>query len=46
LLNSVTEFVYHHRRSRSEDHRQDTPWFGPGAALKPRAWDEVIKLAA
>lgn len=46
LLNSVTEYVDHHRRSRSADHRQDTAWFGQGAALKQRAWDEAVKLVA
>lgn len=44
LLNSVTEFVDHHRRARSEDHRRDAAWFGPGAALKQKAWDEAMKL--
>lgn len=46
LLNSLTEFVDHHRRARSEDHRRDAAWFGPGAQLKQRAWDEVMKLVA
>lgn len=46
LLNSVTEFVDHHRRSRSADHRRDAAWFGSGAALKQRAWDEAMKLVA
>ncbi|MBZ3929099.1 hypothetical protein NB689_000014 [Xanthomonas sacchari] len=46
LLNSVTEFVDHHRRARSDDHRRDAAWFGPGAQLKQRAWDEVMKLVA
>ncbi|GFZ87168.1 DUF932 domain-containing protein [Dyella caseinilytica] len=44
LLNSVTEYVDHHRRSRSNDHRQDAAWFGHGAMLKQRAWDEALKL--
>ena len=46
LLNSVTEYVDHHRRARSEDHRLDAAWFGQGAQLKQRAWDEVMKLVA
>lgn len=46
LLNSVTEFVDHHRRSRSDDHRRDTAWFGQGAAIKQRAWEEAVKLVA
>lgn len=44
LVNSVTEFVDHQRRARSEDHRRDAAWFGAGAALKQRAWDEAMKL--
>jgi phage/plasmid-like protein (TIGR03299 family) len=46
LLNSVTEFVDHHRRARTDDHRRDAAWFGPGAQIKQRAWDEVMKLVA
>lgn len=44
LLNSVTEFVDHHRRARSDDHRRDAAWFGQGAQIKQRAWDEAMKL--
>jgi phage/plasmid-like protein (TIGR03299 family) len=46
LLNSVTEFVDHHRRARSADHRLDAAWFGQGAALKIKAWDEALKLVS
>lgn len=46
LLNSVTEYVDHHRRARSNDHRRDAAWFGQGAQLKQRAWDEAMKLVA
>jgi phage/plasmid-like protein (TIGR03299 family) len=46
LVNSVTEYADHHRRARSEDHRRDAAWFGAGAAIKQRAWDEAIKLVA
>ena len=46
LLNSVTEYVDHHRRARSDDHRRDAAWFGQGAQIKQRAWDEVMKLVA
>ncbi|KPD17355.1 phage/plasmid-like protein TIGR03299 [Burkholderia sp. ST111] len=44
LLNSVTEFVDHQRRARSDDHRRDAAWFGHGATLKQKAWDEALKL--
>lgn len=46
LLNAVTEYCDHHRRARSEDHRRDAAWFGAGATLKQRAWDESMKLVA
>ena len=46
LLNSVTEYVDHHRRARSDDHRREAAWFGQGAQFKQRAWDEAMKLAA
>lgn len=44
LLNSVTEYVDHHRRARSDDHRRDAAWFGQGAAIKQKAWDEALRL--
>ncbi|MBF3536341.1 DUF932 domain-containing protein [Burkholderia pseudomallei] len=44
LVNSVTEYIDHHRRARSEDHRRDAAWFGQGATIKQRAWDEALKL--
>lgn len=46
LVNAVTEYVDHERRARSEDHRRDAAWFGPGASLKQKAWDEALRLVA
>ncbi|SDF82037.1 phage/plasmid-like protein TIGR03299 [Paraburkholderia phenazinium] len=46
LVNSVTEFVDHQRRAHSDDHRRDAAWFGAGATIKQRAWDESMKLVA
>lgn len=46
LVNSVTEYVDHHRRARSADHRLDAAWFGQGASLKQKAWEEALKLVA
>lgn len=46
LVNSITEYVDHHRRARSDDHRLDAAWFGAGATIKQKAWDEALKLVA
>lgn len=46
LLNGITEYVDHHRRARSYDHRRDAAWFGEGARLKRSAWEEVLELVA
>ncbi|WAL81848.1 DUF932 domain-containing protein [Pandoraea sp. XJJ-1] len=46
LVNAVTEYVDHQRRARSEDHRRDAAWFGAGATLKEKAWDEALRLVA
>lgn len=46
LLNSVTEFVDHHRRARSDHNRTDSAWFGTGAALKQKAFEEAMRLVA
>lgn len=46
LLNAVTEYVDHERRARSAEYRIDSAWFGQGAALKQRALDAALQLAA
>ena len=46
LLNAVTEFVDHEKRARSQDHRLESAWFGPGAVLKQRALDKALQLVA
>ena len=46
LLNGVTEYVDHSRRSMSQDHRLDSAWFGAGASIKNKAFEEALKLAA
>ena len=46
LLNAVTEFVDHERRARSQEYRLDSAWFGQGAAVKQRALDQALALAA
>jgi len=44
LLNAVTEFVDHERRTRSADHRLDSAWFGAGATLKQKSLDQALSL--
>ncbi|NKF94865.1 hypothetical protein GO290_01942 [Ralstonia solanacearum] len=44
LLNATTEFVDHHRRARSQDHRLDSAWFGQGAQLKQKALTHALAL--
>lgn len=46
LVNAVTQYADHERRARSADHRLDSAWFGVGANLKQRAWDEALKFVA
>ena len=46
LLNAVTEQVDRHARARSQDNRLNSAWFGAGAALKAKAFEEAMKLTA
>jgi phage/plasmid-like protein (TIGR03299 family) len=46
LVNAVTQFVDHERRARSTDNRLNSAWFGQGAAIKAKAYQEAMKLAA
>ncbi len=49
--NAVTEFVDHHRPTRSTDplerasRRLDSSWFGSGARLKAKAWNLAFDMA-
>jgi hypothetical protein len=42
----VTEYVDHERRARSTEYRMDYAWFGAGGALKERALNAALQLAA
>ncbi len=42
LLNAVTEFVDHHRNTRTPDARLDSAWFGESANLKNRVFDLLM----
>lgn len=46
LLSAVTEFIDHHRRAKTIDHRMDSAWFGNGAAVKNRALVQAMSLVA
>jgi phage/plasmid-like protein (TIGR03299 family) len=46
VVNAITEFTDHQRRARSDDHRRDAAWFGAGATLKQKTWEEAMKLVA
>ncbi len=46
LLNAVTEFIDFERRARSSDHRLDSAWFGQGAAIKQKALEQAVLMAA
>ncbi len=46
LLCSITEFVDHERRARSQEYRLDSAWFGHGAQLKQRALDAALQMVA
>ena len=46
LLCSITEYVDHERRARSQDNRLDSAWFGQGAAIKQRALEYALQLVA
>jgi phage/plasmid-like protein (TIGR03299 family) len=41
-LNAVTEYADHHVRARSDENRQASALWGPGEALKNRAFDLVM----
>jgi hypothetical protein len=46
LLNAVTEYIDHERRSKSEDHRMDSAYWGVGATTKQKALETALALAA
>lgn len=44
LVNAVTYYVDHQRKSNDQTARLDSAWFGSGAALKDKAWDTAIEM--
>jgi phage/plasmid-like protein (TIGR03299 family) len=46
LVNAMTEWLDHKRQARTADHRLDSAWFGPGAQLKVKAFQEAMALVS
>jgi len=46
LVNAVTRYVDHERKTRSDDARLQRAWFGDGNQTKTRAFELALKLAA
>jgi phage/plasmid-like protein (TIGR03299 family) len=46
LHNAVTRFVDHERKTRSDDSRLNSAWFGDGNRLKARAFYAALALVA
>ena len=43
LVNAVTYYVDHDRKSSNQSTRLDSAWFGSGAQLKEKAWNAAIE---
>jgi phage/plasmid-like protein (TIGR03299 family) len=46
LVNAVTHDVDFQKPARSQDNRLVSSWFGQGDAVKARAWNQALALAA
>lgn len=44
LVNAVTYYVDHKRKSDNQSSRLDSAWFGTGALLKDKAWKIAINM--
>jgi phage/plasmid-like protein (TIGR03299 family) len=44
LVNAVTYYVDHSRKSDSRSSRLDSAWFGAGAMLKDKAWEVAVEM--
>lgn len=42
LVNAVTYYVDHQRKSENQSTRLDSAWFGTGAQLKDKAWNAAV----
>ena len=43
-FNAITEFTAHHQRAKNEETRANSNWFGAGARVRNRAFEEAVKL--
>lgn len=46
LVNAVSRFTDHERQSASNDSRLNSAWFGSGALMKRRAYNDALQLLA
>jgi len=46
LLNATTEYIDWHKRARNQNNRINSAWFGGGANIKDRTFNELMVLAA
>ena len=44
LVNAVTQHIDHHAGARTTANRLDRAWFGDGATVKDKAWEEALVL--
>lgn len=44
LVNAITEYYDHHRKSKSPASRLNALWFGEGARIKRNAWHEALRF--
>jgi phage/plasmid-like protein (TIGR03299 family) len=44
MVNAVTEFIDHHQRSASPDHRFNSSQFGAGDGMKSAAWQKALAM--
>ncbi len=46
VVNAVTRDADFLKPARSQENRLNSAWFGPGAALKNRAWQKALRMVA
>lgn len=44
LVNAVTYYVDHKKKSKNQSERLDSAWFGTGSIFKDRAWDTAMNM--